>query len=159
MLIRKYEPTDCEEMIRLFYDTVHSVNAKDYSKEQLDVWATGEIDREMWNQSFLEHDTVVAVDDEKIVGFGDIHHSGYLDRLFVHKDYQSKGIANAICNELENFAMENKALTISTHASITARGFFEKRGYKIIKEQQVERKGIKLTNFVMEKKMMDRVIL
>lgn len=70
----------------------------------------------------------------------------------MHKDYQSKGIASAICNELENSAMENKVLVISTHASITAKGFFEKRGYKVIKEQQVERKGIKLTNFVMEKK-------
>ncbi len=30
--------------------------------------------------------------------------------------------------------------------------FFEKRGFKTIKEQQVERQGIFLTNFIMEKK-------
>ena len=36
-------------------------------------------------------------------------------------------------------------------ASITARPFFEKRGYRVIREQQVERKGILLTNYVMEK--------
>jgi putative acetyltransferase len=30
--------------------------------------------------------------------------------------------------------------------------FFEKRGYKVIKEQQVVRKGIYLTNYLMEKK-------
>ena len=32
------------------------------------------------------------------------------------------------------------------------RPFFEKRGYRVVKEQQVERQGILLTNYVMEKK-------
>ena len=40
---------------------------------------------------------------------------------------------------------------ILVHASITARPFFEKRGYRVIKEQKVERQGVLLTNFVMEK--------
>ncbi len=79
--------------------------------------------------------------------FGDIDRSGYLDRLFVHSDYQRKGVATAICNQLEQEVQGH----IVTHASITARPFFEKRGYKVVKEQQVERQGILLTNFVMEK--------
>ena len=41
---------------------------------------------------------------------------------------------------------------ISTHASITAKPFFEKRGYRVIREQQVERQGVALTNFVMERR-------
>lgn len=41
MVVREYQPADCKEIIRLFYDTVHSVNAKDYMEEQLAVWATG----------------------------------------------------------------------------------------------------------------------
>ena len=36
-------------------------------------------------------------------------------------------------------------------ASVTAKGFFERRGYCVVREQQVERKGIKLTNYIMEK--------
>ena len=38
-----------------------------------------------------------------------------------------------------------------THASITAKPFFEKRGYKVVKEQKIERQGIFLTNFLMKK--------
>lgn len=37
MVIRKYRSSDCKEIIELFYNTVHTVNAKDYPKEQLDV--------------------------------------------------------------------------------------------------------------------------
>ncbi len=147
MIIREYRPLDCEILAELFYNTVHTVNVKDYTKEQLDVWATGTIDLEKWNQSFMEHYTLVAVDDEVIIGFGDIDKTGYLDRLYVHSDYQGKRVATAICEQLEQAVQGS----IVTHASITARTFFENRGYKVVKEQQVERQGIFLTNFVMEK--------
>lgn len=147
MFIREYQISDCKELAELFYNTVHTVNAKDYTKEQLDVWATKQVDLKRWDQSLQEHFSIVAVDDGIIVGFGDIDDSGYLDRLFVHLGYQRKGIATAICDWLESAVQVN----IVTHASITAKPFFEKRGYKVVKEQQVERQGLFLTNFVMIK--------
>ncbi|MGN0142285.1 MAG: GNAT family N-acetyltransferase [Roseburia sp.] len=148
MVIRKYKSSDCEQLADLFYQTVHKINAKDYTKEQLDVWATGNVNLKNWDKSFLEHYTIVAIEDEIIVGFGDIDKTGYLDRLYVHKDYQKQGIASIICNELEQAVNTNK---ITTHASITAKPFFKQRGYKVIREQQVIRNGIFLTNYVMEK--------
>ena len=148
MIIRKYVSTDCKQVADLFYETVHSVNAKDYTIEQLDAWADGSADLEKWDKSFIENYTLVAVEDNCIVGFGDIDRTGYLDMLFVHKDFQGQGIASAICDRLEASITTDK---ISTHASITAKPFFEKRGYKSVKEQQVIRKGIHLTNYVMEK--------
>ncbi|MEY8392646.1 GNAT family N-acetyltransferase [Lachnospiraceae bacterium] len=147
MEIRRYRRSDCKELTELFYNTVHTVNARDYTKEQLNVWATVQVDLEKWNQSLQEHFTVVAVNNETLVGFGDIDKTGYLDRLFVHADYQRKGVATAICNRLEQ-AVQGR---IVTDVSITARPFFEKRGYRIIQEQKVERQGIFLTNFKMEK--------
>lgn len=129
MLVREYQISDCKEITELFYNTVHTVNAKDYTKEQLDVWATRQVDLEKWNQSLQDHYSIVVMENEIIVGFGD------------------KGIATAICNQLEQTVQGD----ITTHASITAKPFFEKRGYKVVKEQQVERQGIFLTNFRMEK--------
>lgn len=146
MIIRKYKSSDCKELIELFYNTVHTINAKDYTEEQLIVW-TGNMNLQEWDKSLQEHYTVIAVENEKIIGFGDIDRTGYLDRLYVHKDFQRKGIATAICNKLEQ-SINN---SITTHASITAKPFFEKRGYRVLREQQVVRKGILLTNYVMEK--------
>lgn len=88
MDIRKYKSTDCAEIAELFYNTVHEINAKDYTKQQLDIWATGDVDLSVWDKSFLEHNTLVAEENNIIVGFGDMDNNGYLDRLFVHKDYQ-----------------------------------------------------------------------
>ena len=148
MFIREYSPADCKEVTELFYRTVHSVNAADYTGEQLDAWALEQPDLEKWNQSLRQHYSIVAIDGERIIGFGDIDRTGYLDRLYIHGDYQRRGIASMICDQLEQAAAGN----IVTHASITARPFFEKRGYTVSKRQQVERKGILLTNYVMEKK-------
>ena len=148
MWIREYKPADCEQLAELFYNTVHSINAKDYAEEQLNVWATGRVDLQEWNLSFLTHKTIVAIKNDEIVGFGDIDDSGYLDRLFVHKDYQGMGVASAICNELES-SVQGKTITL--RASITAKPFFQQRGYRVVKEQKVIRQGIALTNYVMEK--------
>ena len=147
MQIRRYTPADCPAMAALFYDTVHRVNCLDYAPEQLDVWATGQVDLDKWNRSFLAHHTLVAMKDGILVGFGDMDSTGYLDRLYVHADYQGQGIATALCDALE------KAVPgpITTHASITAKPFFQGRGYRVVKAQQVQRQGILLTNYVMEK--------
>ena len=148
VVLRKYKQQDCEEMAQLFYDTVHTVNVKDYEKKQLDVWATGTVDLEGWNESFLAHDTVVAVDNDRIVGFGDMDETGYLDRLYVHKDYQGKKIATLILAELEK---KVKPCKIITYASITAKPFFENRGYEVVKENVVIRNNVYLSNYIMEK--------
>lgn len=147
MIIRPYQPEDCKELARLFFNTVHTVNAKDYTKQQLNAWATGTVDLEAWNRSLTEHFTLVAMENGIITGFGDMDATGYLDRLYVHRDFQGRGIASALCDRLES----SVSGSVTTHASITARPFFEKRGYRVIKEQQVERRGVLLTNFVMEK--------
>lgn len=148
MFIRKYQSEDCRYLAELFYNTVHSVNSKDYTDEQLNVWAGGKVDLTMWDTALSEHYSVVAVEDGAIIGFGDIDKAGYIDRLYVHKDYQRQGIGTAICNELESAC---GAAKIFTHASITAKAFFSVRGYKVITEQQVVRNGVALTNYVMEK--------
>lgn len=147
MTLREYNSSDCKYIYKLFYNTVHSVNAKDYSQRQLDVWATGCADLERWNREFLEHYTVVAVENGVIVGFGDIDKAGYLDRLYVHKDYQRQGIASAICDRLER-AVDTD--TVRTHSSITALPFFLGRGYVVIKEQYALRSGVKLKNYLLE---------
>lgn len=152
MIIRKYKPSDCSQMARLFYDTVHSVNSKDYCEEQLFAWANGTVDLMAWNNLFVEHYTLVA-EIGTIVGFGDIDKCGYLDKLYVHKDFQGKGIATAIVNQLEQFAITNGINKISTYSSITAKPFFEKLGYTTIKQNIVIRKNIKLINYLMEKTM------
>ena len=147
--IREYRKEDGPVLAKLFYQTVHTVNVADYTKIQLDVWAPKKRDLKAWNASFLRHRTVVAELDGQIVGFGDMDKTGYLDRLYVHRDFQGRHIATAICNELER---QSGVHRFETYASITARPFFGSRGYEVIREQEVKRSGVTLRNYVMCKR-------
>ena len=101
MKLREYRASDCPELTRLFYDTVHSVCAGEYTPEQLDAWADGRPDLKAWARSLSAHDTLVAEEEGRILGFGDMTAEGYLDRLFVHREAQGRGIASALCAALE----------------------------------------------------------
>ena len=39
MIIREYRKEDLGEVMQLFYDTVHTVNRRDYTEEQVNAWA------------------------------------------------------------------------------------------------------------------------
>ncbi|CAH2213174.1 GNAT family protein [Tepidibacter aestuarii] len=60
MSTRTYESKDCQEIIKLFYETVHSINSKDYTEKQLNVWASKDIDLDLWDKSFLKNYTIVG---------------------------------------------------------------------------------------------------
>ena len=145
--LRPYRPQDCASLIELFRDTVYGVCAKDYTQAQREAWVGG-VEPEVWNRSFLEHDTLVAWAGNLAAGFGDMDATGYLDRLYVGRDFQRRGIARALCDALE---ARQGGPVFTTHASRTARGFFEARGYRVLQAQQVERRGQYLENFVMRK--------
>ena len=44
MYLRLYRPEDLESLTRLFFETIHTVNAGDYTPEQLWAWAPGAVD-------------------------------------------------------------------------------------------------------------------
>ena len=148
MELRLYREEDAAVLAQLFYDTVHTINALDYTPQQLDAWAPAQRDLTAWHHSLASHVTLVALIDETIVGFGDMDAQGYLDRLYVHKAFQRRGIATAIVEELE------RAVSVPTYtvqASVTAMPFFARRGYQVLRVQQVSRNGVILKNFWMEK--------
>ncbi len=147
MKIRHYKNSDCDTVSKLFYETIHFIHATDYTAEQLSVWANHADSLKARRKDLLKQHTLIAEISGVIVGFGSIDKSGCLDLLFVHKDYQKQGIATALCNELEKgFPV------IYTFASVTAKPFFESRGYVVVKKQEAERSGIRLKNFEMKKK-------
>lgn len=149
--IRRYLSSDCEEIMQLFYDTVHTVNKRDYSEAQLDAWAPKNPDQQKWKKTLSEHYSIVAEIEDQIVGFCDMDDTGYLDHLFVHRCYQRQGIATILLDKIEEYASMTGIKYIITHVSITAKPFFIEKGFEIVKKQTVLRRGEAFTNFIMRK--------
>ena len=150
--IRPLTGLDIPEMQELFRSTVLSVNSKDYTKEEAEDWASCGDSVEHWKELLAKNDYIAALDGQgNIIGFSSINTDGCLHSMFVHKDWQRKGVATLLLSEVEKMARRYGAHKISVEVSITARPFFEKRGYKAVKEQKARANRLYLTNYVMEK--------
>jgi putative acetyltransferase len=151
MRVRTYEIGDTQQIVKLFYDTVHEVNIRDYTKAQVDAWALADIDLESWTKSLSSKFTFVAEEGSQIAGFGELEANGHIDRFYCHKDFQGKGFGTQILEQIELQAQKLEIKKLFTEASITAKPFFESKGFIVVKQQEVERRGQKFINFAMEK--------
>lgn len=151
MEIRLYKDNDLNEILELFYNTVHLVNCKDYTNEQLDAWAPKEQDLDRWKNKFENTYSLVVEENNEIIGFGNIDDFGYLDCLYVHHLHNRKGIGKLLLESLEAYAKSKNCEKIEVDVSITALKMFEHFNYRIIQEQHVIRKNVCLINYHMEK--------
>lgn len=101
------------------------------------------------------HYFIVAVNRQsEIVGFSSITPQGYLHSMFIHKDFQGKGVATLLLNEIERYVVAVGITRITSEVSITARPFFEKRGYIVEVEQKRRANQLSLTNYWMVKSLL-----
>lgn len=153
MNIRNYKKEDNNEIYNLFYNTVHSVNLKDYNEDQINVWAKENVNLDNWCEKFTNSYTVIAEEDGCIIGFSNIDDTGYIDMLYVHKDCQHKGVASALLKEVENYSVTKKIHQLLTYSSKTARDFFSAKGYEVSENNIVIRDNIELENYLMKKEI------
>lgn len=71
--------------------------------------------------------------------------------MFVHPDWQGKGIATLLLSEVEKIARQYEVIEITSEVSKTARPFFEHKGYVVEYEQKQQANRLKLTNYKMKK--------
>ncbi|AMA73914.1 MULTISPECIES: GNAT family N-acetyltransferase [Aneurinibacillus] len=154
MKIRRFEPQDAEQIRQLFYDTVHTINARDYSKEQVDAWAPEALAADKWGQMLAYNISYVAEQDSVIIGFGDLARNGYINCLYAHKDFQRKGVGSGLLAQLETEARALGLTEVFAEASITARPFFLAQGYQCVQSQNKEHNGSVFLNYVMKKRLL-----
>ena len=149
--IRDYDADDALQIVRLFYDTGCSVNRADYSKEQVRAWAPGVPDPEEWHARMADRRTLVAEEGGEVVGFAELEEDGHLDMLYVRGDSVGRGVGRRLYRAVEREARSRGLGQIFTEASVTARPFFERQGFRMVRERTVVRRGVELTNFAMQK--------
>ena len=151
-IIRAALQSDAVELKNLFQNTVLAINRRDYSQAEVEDWASCGDDLSNIENMIKTHYFIVAVNQQsEIVGFSSITSQGYLHSMFVHKDFQGEGIATMLLNEIEQYAITNGIMRITSEVSLTARPFFEKKGYIVEEEQKRKANQLSLTNFWMAK--------
>ncbi|WKN31877.1 GNAT family N-acetyltransferase [Porifericola rhodea] len=147
--IRRAQPEDLEAITHLFKETVLNINTKDYSEKQVEAWAARYEKTQRWSDRIKHQYFLLAEYDDEIVGFGSITSDGYLDTLFAHKAHQKEGIGSSLLEKLLEYVKEIGRSKVHLDASLTARSFFERKGFRMIKPQQKVIDGVVFVNFMM----------
>lgn len=149
--IRHAKLSDLTTLQSLFTDTIITINKKDYSPEQIKAWTTSVEHTERWVRKLKTQYFIIAELENKTVGFVSLESNGHVDLLYVHKDYQRQGIASRLYAAIEAEAIKQGQLILTSDVSITARPFFEKKGYSIVRSQKIKIREIEIMNFKMVK--------
>ena len=149
--IRFSKLSDLTEMQKMFVDTISTICKDDYSLEQIKVWTSSIENTQRWTDKLTSQYFLVAELDNKIVGYASLENNDYFDLLYVHKDYQRRGIADRLYSEIEKEAIKRKVTVLCSDVSETARRFFEKKGFRTIAPQTNIIKDVAIINYKMTK--------
>lgn len=151
---RKATLADIPELREMYQATLHAVNIADYTPEEIEDWASCGDDTSHLTDLITNLYFLVALNEAgEIIGFTSIRKDGYLHSMFVHKDYQRRGVASFLLSKAEEYATENQIETITSEVCITAKPFFERKGYSVVKEQKRQANRLCLTNYWMKKEL------
>jgi putative acetyltransferase len=153
MTERRYEPTDLPQIMTVYREAIHTLAAPFYAREQLDAWAPQDQKVDRWEQRMAQVRTIVLEDEGRIAGFASYDSVGHLDLLFVHPRYARRGVATRLCAAVEHELRAIGVSRIFTEASLAARAFFERSGFRVVAEESVECRGAYLRRYAMDKEI------
>ena len=151
--IRQATLEDLPYITTIFRDTIIHINSKDYSEKQIRVWSSGANDSEKWEERIKNTYFIVAENRDTIVGFAYLTKGYYFDGLFVHKDFQHKGIGTNLMRIIESKVISEGFEIIKSDVSKTALPFFENQYYDVEKKQVKNIKGMNFENYLVSKEL------
>jgi putative acetyltransferase len=153
MRIRPYVDGDAAATLDVYLRAVRGTASRDYTPEQIAAWAPDDLDPERWAARRAAASTVVAVEGERVIGFADLLDEGHIDMTFVVPEFGGRGVASALLAAVVDTARSRGLPRLTVRASITARPFFERRGFVLDEELQVELDGVLLATNAMSREL------
>jgi putative acetyltransferase len=150
-MIRPYCKSDLEAVALLFTDSVHHVANRYYDSDQLAAWAPRPPDLNSWTARLASVETLVAETDGKLAGFISYELNGHIDLLYTSPVECRRGVASALLRQAEAAIAGRGVSELFTEASLAARAFFERFGFKVSEEQCVQRNGVTFRRYAMRK--------
>ncbi len=151
--LRPLRQEDAPHAARIYFAAVHEGTAALYDAEQRRAWGGEREEPERWRERLEGMQGFVAEIGGVPQGFMTIDAEGLVDLAFVHPSAARRGIGAMLLAAVEGRARELGVTRLWSEASKASRPFFARHGWAVVTEQQVERDGVKLTNYRMEKRL------
>lgn len=158
LIFRQAQTGDVAAITELFRHAVRAVDPGDYTEDQRRAWADGADDPGRWLARIREHYFLVVEQGGRMCGFASLTTDGYIDLLYVHPNFQRRGIARALLRRLVRKAEMDGCRQVCTDASSTARPTFEHSGFAVLRKNELLVRGVDMHNFHMAKDLPEIIL-
>lgn len=131
IVIRPATAADAEAVHKIVLQALRETNARDYPSSVIERLILTLPDKVASNLETWC--AFVAIVNGRVVGTGSLN-GQTVTSVYVHPDYQGRGIATKLMDEVENAANAQSQRTLSVQSSVTAKTFYAKRDFKIVRE-------------------------
>lgn len=146
-------PADAADQAEVFHHAVLQGAAGQYTLAQREAWAHA-LPREAmaWAARQLFYPTLVATCDGRCVGFAELDvDAGRIETLYVWPTLARRGIGSRLLDYAEEEMCARGIDRLRIEASLTLAPGLERRGWRRLGEERVERQGESLRRVVLEK--------
>ena len=134
--VRRYKEGDAESLAQIFFRSVHEGARADYTREQVDAWATEAPSPALFEQRARDGRSVfVAKDDDGVVAYGDLEPDGHIDHLYCAPEYIGSGVGSVLYDAVEALAIRQGIARLYVEASESARRLFERKGFRCARDK------------------------
>lgn len=149
--IRPLAPDDYAAVGRIFFCAVHEGTRASYSYPQRLAWGGESVDLDRWKARVADLHGFVAEIDGEPVGVLTVNPSGYVELAYVLPSATRMGVGRRLLDAAERWARDQGAERLTTEASLVAQPFFSKNGWLVVEKEHVERRGVMLARYKMQK--------
>jgi putative acetyltransferase len=153
MKLRRYKEFDAPALAGLYREAVLITGRSAYTREQVEAWAALADDLETFRRRLGRGITLVALESNEAVGFGQLHPPDRIALLATAPQHGRQGIATAICRELEKLAARAGQSKLRTEASLIAQPLFARLGFVVEAQERTEFRGVAFERLRMSKEL------
>jgi putative acetyltransferase len=151
MIIRRYQPGEESAIWDIYFRATHESNCRDYHSDLLYRWAPADPNMGEWSERCIQKNPFVAIIEDRIVGMAELEEDGFVDYFYVSPDFQGQGVGSKMLARIESEAVEMNLSELRADVSLTAKEFFESRGFIVIEARSNVIIGHLAPNFAMSK--------
>lgn len=153
MPVRRYRAGDEDALWRVYHSAIHIIAARDYTQEQVDAWAPGSVDPDLWRRRMEGINPFVVEIEQEIVGYADVQATGYIDHFFVSGHFPRRGIGALLMKTVHEEALRMGLEELTSDVSRTAQPFFARFGFAVVEQRCSMLRGVVVPNALTRKRL------
>ncbi|MGD2082193.1 MAG: GNAT family N-acetyltransferase [Chromatiales bacterium] len=151
--VRGARASDAPAVSRLYYETVHRVNSRDYRPDQIAAWAPRVHPAEFWVRRWRRYRVLVAEVGGQVAGFAELGDEGHIACFYVHHAWQGRGVGSALMGRLVSESRRRGTAQLLADASLTAAPFFHRMGFRILRRQAPIYRNRRFKQYLMRRRL------